>query len=94
MRPAVLVVMRDPVSVARSLWVRNQIPSTHSLQLWCRYYVDLSQSLAGVAYTVIDFESYLENSECLQRSVASLGLPLMDWGKSGSSFDSFPSCLT
>ena len=86
-RSAVLAVTRDPVAVARSLWVRNHIPSTHSLQLWCRYYMDLSQSLGEIAYTVIDFESYLENPECLQRGVSSLGLPMMTWDNGGPIID-------
>ena len=71
---AVLVVYRDPVSVARSLWARNNIPSGHSMQLWCRYYIDLWESIRSVPHAVVEFERYVANPEEVRHKSESLGI--------------------
>jgi hypothetical protein len=83
----VLVVIRDPVSVARSLWVRNHIPSGHSLQLWCRYYIDLHQSVAHLAYGVIAFDGYIKAPELLVQALGNLELSTLDVSAPGNSMD-------
>lgn len=73
-KPALLIVIRDPVSVARSLWERNHIPSSHSLQLWCRYYIELNAIKRRVPTGVISFEEFIANPEALIHIVSALEL--------------------
>jgi hypothetical protein len=75
---AVLVIIRGPISVARSLWVRNHIPSGHALQLWCRYYIDLYQSMGSLAHCAIEFDEYIRTPELLIQKLDNLQICNLD----------------
>lgn len=70
-RPALLIMVRNPVAVAGSLWRRDQLFDELSYLLWLRY-TSMALSYAGSypAY-VIDYDSFVESPEQTVRNVYS-----------------------
>lgn len=72
---SVVAPIRRPLHVAASLWNRNQIPETHALQLWLRYYIDLLSVVPPERLTWVNFEAWTRDpATALRRLQSNLGL--------------------
>lgn len=61
MPTSALIVLRNPIAVADSLWKRNHIPTSHTHQLWARYHIDLIAALGKTDYQALEFEHFAAN---------------------------------
>lgn len=76
-----LFVVRHPMSVARSLQTRNQMPIEQGLELWRGYNLRITELLEHyrLPYTFVRYESLIENPQALQSVLEDrLGIPLKD----------------
>jgi hypothetical protein len=73
---AFVIALRNPISVARSLERRDEIPRTSAYLLWLVYVVTAVSQTRGYRRIVVDYDHLLESpaSEML-RVARSLGLP-------------------
>lgn len=83
----VLHVARDCMDVANSLLRRNNIPYTHSFQIWARYNLDILLQKGDVAYQTIEFEAFLQNPALLSARIADFQLAIPDTSKIGTLAD-------
>ena len=56
---AYLLVIRNPMSVAKSLFARQQMPLETALQLWLAYGIPFFNSTAGKAMVVVDYDRFM-----------------------------------
>ena len=54
-----LLVIRNPMSVAKSLFARQQMPLDTALQLWLAYSVPFFDRTAGKAMMVVDYDRFM-----------------------------------
>lgn len=59
--PVYVVVLRNPLAIAQSLYKRNKIPVDYALDLWAFYMARLQESLSGKNYVVVSFEGMRED---------------------------------
>ncbi len=59
--PSYCVVIRHPLSVAKSLEKRNGFTTLRSLLLWYQYSMDMLEGLGDAAFTLVDYDELLEN---------------------------------
>jgi len=57
--PVAVLVLRDPLDVARSLRTRNNFPLSLGLALWRRYVQESIRSVAGLPVFVAQYEEFL-----------------------------------
>jgi tetratricopeptide (TPR) repeat protein len=77
----VLFVVRHPMSVARSLHTRNQMPIEQGLELWRVYNLRITELLEHyrLPYTFVRYESLVENPRVIQSILEDrLGIALKD----------------
>jgi hypothetical protein len=60
--PCAVLIVRDPVSVARSLRVRDGFPLTLGLALWARYVRQAMTSLTGLPVFAVEYGSMFADS--------------------------------
>jgi hypothetical protein len=71
--------VRDPLGMARSLAKRNGFPINHGALLYLRHWLDILRDGADLPLAFVLFERIFENPrECLCQIAESLGLPLPD----------------
>ena len=71
-----LVAIRNPLSVARSLFARQGMEAIASHRLWLVYMVPFLRDIAERAFVVLDYDSLMENPRCqLERVARALDLP-------------------
>ena len=71
-----VIAVRHPLSVAKSLEVRNQFPLQKSLMLWLQHYVSAVTDTHGANRVIVDYDRFLDNPRRELETVAdSLGLP-------------------
>jgi len=58
---AAVLVLRDPMHVARSLEARDGIPILLGLALWDRYIRSASEGLSGLPTLVVEYDSMIED---------------------------------
>lgn len=56
---SVLIILRNPMEVARSLFVRDGIGQTHALLLWARYVLDSEKHSRGIERMVVTYDELL-----------------------------------
>jgi hypothetical protein len=59
--PSYCVVIRHPLSVAKSLKKRNRFKFLRSSLLWYQYSMDMLDGLGDGVFTLVDYDEYLEN---------------------------------
>jgi hypothetical protein len=78
--PVAVLVLRDPLEVARSLEHRNDFPLTLSLALWRRYVQQSVAAVEGLPVFVVEYGELLRDPEgrvhALTSFLAEHGLPL------------------
>lgn len=57
----ILRVVRHPVQIAQSLWLRNQLPISDGLALWRAYIESALRNTQGRAYVTCDYAALMEN---------------------------------
>jgi hypothetical protein len=71
--------VRDPLGMARSLAKRNGFPINHGALLYLRHWLDILRDGADLPLAFVLFERIFENPrECLCQIAESLDLPLPD----------------
>ncbi len=75
--PVALLVLRDPLEVARSLEHRNDFPLTLSLALWRRYVQQSMTAIEGLPVFVVEYGALLRDPV---RGVGALGSFLAEHG--------------
>jgi hypothetical protein len=65
-----MLVLRDPMHVAKSLEARDEIPVVLGLALWDRYIRSASQGLSGLATLVVRYDSMIEDPVKASRNAA------------------------
>jgi O-antigen biosynthesis protein len=72
---AYLLVIRNPMSVAKSLFARQQMPLEDSLRLWLAYSVPFFARIAGKPLLVVDYDRFmLEPRQELGRIASGIGI--------------------
>ncbi len=72
-----LIVYRDPLAVARSLWRRNKIPTGFALLLWEKYYTQLLSNISSTDKVyVINYDRLIADPEVEVNQVADFLLSL------------------
>ena len=66
---AAVLVLRDPMHVARSLEARDGIPILLGLALWDRYTRSASEGLSGLPTLVVEYNSMIEDRANATRAV-------------------------
>lgn len=59
--PSYCLVMRHPLSVAKSLQMRNGLTLLGSSLLWYQYSMDMLDGLGDGLFTLVDYDEFLEN---------------------------------
>jgi len=59
--PSYCVVIRHPLSVAKSLEKRNGFKMLRSLLLWYQYSMDMLDGLGDGVFTLVDYDEFIEN---------------------------------
>lgn len=79
MSPYGLIVVRNPMAVARSLFQRDGMGLGQALQLWMRYNVDAVLGSSGWRRVVVDYDAWLTHpSDEMTRVAQHLALPIPD----------------
>ncbi len=65
-----VLVLRDPMDVARSLQTRDDVPVLLGLAMWDRYIRSASAGLRGLPTLVVEYDSMLADPKGSSRSVA------------------------
>lgn len=74
--PAYLLVVRHPVSVARSLERRDGVARGAAWQLWMRYVMDSLQATHGARRVIVDYDAWIADpARHLERVARLLELP-------------------
>ncbi len=76
-RPVAILVLRDPLEVARSLGHRNDFPLTLGLALWRRYVQQSIAAVEGLPVFVLEYGELISES---QRGLSDLALFLAEQG--------------
>lgn len=71
LRPAYLIVLRDPREVAASLRVRDGMSSYRAHSLWLEHLLDAEHATRGTSRAFIDFDALLRDPEGVLDSVLS-----------------------
>ncbi len=72
---AYLLVIRNPMSVAKSLFARQQMPLDTALQLWLAYSIPFFDRTAGKATMVVDYDRFMMEPRAeLERIAKGLGV--------------------
>jgi hypothetical protein len=58
-----VICLRNPMSVARSLKKRNGVPLSQGLKLWYEYNLRLTRNLEGISAVVIDYDRFQRSLE-------------------------------
>lgn len=75
LRPAYLIVLRDPREVAASLQARDGMSAYRAAQLWLEHVLDAEHATRGAARAFLDFEDLVRAPEAtLDAALAVLGL--------------------
>jgi hypothetical protein len=59
--PGAVLMVRDPVEVARSLAARDGMPATYALLLWLRHMLDAEYATRTVPRAVVSYEGLMTN---------------------------------
>jgi hypothetical protein len=71
-----IIPVRSPVEVARSLWQRNDFPKTKSLLLWLRHVLDAELLSRNYPRAILSSSEFLADWSCaLTRASQQLGVP-------------------
>jgi hypothetical protein len=77
---AAVFVLRDPMSVVRSLQARDEFPVTLALSIWDRYVRSASLVLEGLPTFVVEYDSMMADpsgaTEQISRFLRHVGVPL------------------
>ena len=60
-KPAVVIAIRRPSEVARSLALRNSLTPSTSHLLWVRYNIDALQGASGYPHSIIAYDRFLDD---------------------------------
>src|SRR5690606_15260640 len=83
-----LLVVRNPVEVARSLMVRNELPGAVGQLLWARYLLDAEAGSKGMPRSLVSYDALLTGwRQVMERVVDELGITL-DFSR-GDAVDAF-----
>ncbi len=73
--PSYCLVIRNPLSVAESLQVRNRFTVLRSSLLWYQYSMDMLDGLGDGLFTLVDYDEFVENPRVeLERMASGLKL--------------------
>jgi hypothetical protein len=76
-RVVYVIAVRNPISVAQSLLVRNDIPEEKTYVLWLAHVVPALAMTSNCARTLVDYDRLMDSpSQQLERISRQLGLPL------------------
>ena len=67
--PVYLLVYRDPVEIARSLWVRGRMPQRASMALWERHLADALTFTQGKRRILIQYAELIESPQSVTRQL-------------------------
>lgn len=74
--PAYVFVLRNPLSVAASLHVRQQMPVERALRLWVAYVVPFFRVLSAAPAIVVDYDRVIDDPHGqMLRIAAAVGMP-------------------
>jgi hypothetical protein len=75
-RPCYLLVLRNPLSVAASLYRRQAMPAEQAHRLWLAYLMPYLSTLSPERCCVVDFDLFMDDpAGQLERLAALIGLP-------------------
>ncbi len=81
----VIMPVRSPVEVGRSLWVRERMPPGKSLLLWLRHVLDAERDTRGLPRALIDWTAFIADWRAVMaRAGEKIGLSWPRWSDRGS----------
>lgn len=70
LQPHMVIVYRNPASVAASLHRRNGLPNTYGYLLWAAYTLECFHFAKAATHFLLDYDDFLNRPECILRCMS------------------------